>query len=96
LQFLEHDAPGFLLGSEALVQSDTLTSPCMGTRRRERSPRLFNPKSEIQTGKMAQEVGAETNRKNRGIPKAVCRDFFNSFMPKRLWQIAGFNFGFRV
>jgi hypothetical protein len=62
-----------------------------------RPPELFlNPKSEIQTGKMAQEVGAETNRKNRGMPKAVCRDFFNSFMPKRLRQIAGFNFGFRV
>ena len=26
----------------------------------------------------------------------VCRDFFNSFMPERLWRIAGFNFGFRV
>jgi len=57
---------------------------------------VFNPKSEIQTGKMTQEVGAETNRKNRGIPKVVCRDFFNSFMPKRLCQIVGFNFGFRV
>jgi hypothetical protein len=57
---------------------------------------VFNPKSEIQTGKMTQDLGAETNRKNRGIPKVVCRDFFNSFIPKRLWQIAGFNFGFRV
>ena len=92
---------------------------------------------------MTQDIGAETNRKNRGIPKAVCRDFFNSFLPKpqslatsrgayapsrvvsgalagnifsccpqpfggipspllmirvpkRSWQIAGFNFGFRV
>ena len=26
----------------------------------------------------------------------VCRDFFNLFMPKRLRQIAGFNFGFRA
>jgi hypothetical protein len=43
----------------------------------------LNPNSEIQTGKMTQDLGAETNRKNRGIPKAVCRDFFNSFMPKR-------------
>ena len=57
---------------------------------------LFNPNSEIQTGKMTQDLGAETNRKNRGIPEVVCRDFFNSFMPKRLRQIAGFNFGFRV
>jgi hypothetical protein len=56
----------------------------------------LNPKSEIQTGKMTQDLGAETNRKNRGIPKVVYRDFFNSFMPKRLCQIAGFNFGFRV
>jgi hypothetical protein len=56
----------------------------------------LNPNSEIQTGKMTQDLGAETNRKNRGIPKAVCRDFFNSFLPKRLWQIAGFNFGVRV
>jgi hypothetical protein len=48
------------------------------------------------TGKMTQEVAAATNRKNRGLPKAVCRDFFNSFLPKRLRQIAGFNFGFRV
>ena len=56
----------------------------------------FSPNSEIQTGKMTQDLGAETNRKNRGIPKVVCRDFFNSFMPKRLRQIAGFNFGFRV
>jgi hypothetical protein len=37
-----------------------------------------------------------TDRKNRGLPEVVCRDFFNSFMPKRLWQIAGFNFGFWV
>jgi hypothetical protein len=57
--------------------------------------RAINPNSEIQTGKMTQDLGAETNRKNRGIPKVVCRDFFNSFMPKRLRQIAGFNFGFR-
>jgi hypothetical protein len=57
---------------------------------------VFSPKSEIQTGKMTQYLGAETNRKNRGIPKVVCRDSFNSFMPKRLRQIAGFNFGFRV
>jgi hypothetical protein len=57
---------------------------------------VLNPKSEIQTGKMTQDIGAETNRKNRGIPKAVCRGFFNSFMPKRLRQLAGFNFGFRA
>src|SRR5208283_484070 len=45
---------------------------------------------------MVQDDGAETNRKNRGIPKQVCRDFFNSFMPNRLGQIAHFNFGVRV
>jgi hypothetical protein len=27
----------------------------------------ISPKSEIQTGKMTQDLGAETNRKNRGI-----------------------------
>jgi hypothetical protein len=56
----------------------------------------LNPNSEIQTGKMTQYLGAETNRKNRAMPEVVCRDFFNSFMPKRLWQIAGFNFGSRA
>jgi hypothetical protein len=63
---------------------------------RVRTTTCFNPNSEIETGNLPQGLGAETNRKNRGIPEVVCRDFFNSFMPKRLRQIAGFNFGFRA
>jgi hypothetical protein len=54
----------------------------------------FTPKSEIQTGKMTQSLGAETNRKNRGIPKVVCRDFFNSFMLQEI--VSSCRFQFRI
>jgi hypothetical protein len=48
---------------------------------------------------MLQDVGAEMNRKNRAVSKAIWGDFFNSIMPKRLRKIGlliNFNFGFRA
>ena len=41
---------------------------------------------------MTQDLGAETNRKNRGIPEVVCRDFFNSFMLQEIAADCRFQF----